>query len=62
MKPKIVSKTIHLGGDAYVRKNADGTYSALAFGSFGPNQKGLKYGWISISKDQIPKDVIDALA
>ena len=50
---KIVSATLHLGDDGYLRINADGSYSALAFGSFGPNQKGLKYDWIAISEKNI---------
>ena len=58
---KIVSKTIHLGEDAYVRINADGSFSALAFGSFGPNQKGLKYGWIPIKREQLSRDVVQML-
>lgn len=58
---KIVSKTVHLGDDAYVRINADGNYSALAFGSFGPNQVGLKYNWIPIEEDQLSEKVIKLL-
>ena len=61
MPMKIVSKVLHLGKDAYVRKNADGSYSALAFGSFGPNQTGLKYGWISIPESKLTKEIIDVL-
>ena len=60
-KMKIVSKTVHLGDDAYVRINANGSYSALAFGSFGPNQTGLKYDWIPIKKESLPEDVIRTL-
>jgi hypothetical protein len=55
---KVVSKTVHLGGDAYIRINADGSFSALAFGSFGPNQNGLRYGWINIPRNKIPTDVL----
>lgn len=57
----IVSKTVHLGGDAYVRKNADNSYSALAFGSFGPDQVGLRYEWIRIDKTKLSTKVIQAL-
>lgn len=57
MAIKVVSKTVHLGDDAYIRVNADGSYSALAFGSFGPNQVGLKYGWISIPENKVPEKV-----
>ncbi|MGD2065667.1 MAG: hypothetical protein PVI43_00675 [Candidatus Bathyarchaeota archaeon] len=58
---KIVSKTVHLGKDAYVRINADGSFSALAFGSFSPNQVGLRYGWVSIKREDLPTDVIKLL-
>lgn len=66
MQMKIVSKTVHLGEDAYVRINADGSYSALAFGAFGPNQTGsgfnfVGYGWIPIKEEALPKEVVQAL-
>ena len=58
---KVVSKTVHLGKDAYVRINGNGSYSTLAFGSFGPNQVGLKYDWIPIPKEKLTAEVINAL-
>jgi hypothetical protein len=58
---KVVSKTVHLGEDAYVRINADGTYSALAFGSFRPNQIGLCYDWIPIPEKSLSVDIIELL-
>ena len=58
---KVVSKTVHLGEDAYVRINANGSYSALAFGSFGPGQVGLKYDWISMPENKLSPEVIQKL-
>ena len=55
-KCEVVSKTISCGRNQY-RRNADGSWSALAFGSFGPNQIGLKYGWISIPEEKVPSEV-----
>ncbi len=55
-KAKIVSKTIKYGKQHW-RLNADGSWSALAFGSFGPNEVGLRYGWINVPKEKVPDDV-----
>ena len=58
---KVVSQVVRLGKNQY-RHNADGSWSALAFGSFGPNQVGLKYGWIHIPTDKVPEEVKKAIA
>ncbi len=56
----VVSKTIKYGKNHY-RLNADGSWSALAFGSFGPEDKGLRYGWINIDNDNVPQAVKDKI-
>jgi len=53
---QVVSKTVKYGKNHY-RLNANGTWSALAFGSFGPEDRGLRYGWIHISSDRVPQKV-----
>jgi len=53
---KIISKTIKFGNQHW-RLNADGSWSGLAFGSFGPNDKGLRYGWITVPADKVPEKV-----
>ncbi len=57
MECKIVSKTIQYGKQHW-RLNADGSWSALAFGSFGPNENGLRYGWIRVPKEKVPEEVL----
>ena len=56
MKTKIVSKTIQHGKQHW-RLNADGSWSVLAFGSFGPNDVGLRYGWINVPEEKVPDEV-----
>ena len=53
---KVVSKTVQYGKQHW-QLNADGSWSVLAFGSFGPSDKGLRYGWIRVSEDKVPKNV-----
>jgi hypothetical protein len=61
MKMSVVSKTIHLGKDSYIRINANKSFSILAFGSFSPNENGLRYGWINIERNKIPKNILQEL-
>jgi hypothetical protein len=56
METEVVSKTIRHGPQHW-QLNADGSWSVLAFGSFGPNDVGLRYGWIAVPTDKVPKDV-----
>lgn len=60
MEVKVVSKTVKYGRQHW-RLNADGSWSALAFGSFGPGQVGLRYGWISVPVDKVPDEVREAI-
>lgn len=60
MEAKVVSKTVKYGKQHW-RLNADGSYSALAFGSFGPNERGLRYGWIHVSSEKVPSEVRKAM-
>ena len=60
MECKVVSKTIKYGKQHW-RLNANGSWSALAFGSFGPGEVGLRYGWISVSPEKVPKEVLKIL-
>ena len=53
---RVIGKTIKYGPQTW-RLNPDGSWSALAFGSFGPNQVGLKYGWIHVDNEKVPEDV-----
>ena len=57
MKCEVVSKTIKYGKQHW-RLNANGSWSALAFGSFGPNETGLRYGWIHVPKERVPEEVL----
>ena len=59
MKPKIISKTASYGNQTW-RINFDGSYSALAFGSF-LNQSGLRHGWINVDKEKVPIEIKDIL-
>lgn len=61
MHCKVTSQTVTYGRNQY-RHNADGSWSALAFGSFGPNQVGLRYGWIHIPSHKVPEEVKKAIA
>jgi hypothetical protein len=56
MKCRVVSKTIQYGKQHW-RLNADGSWWVLAFGSFGPNDAGLRYGWISVPEEKVPDEV-----
>ena len=56
MNTKVVSKTIQHGKQHW-RHNTDGSWSALAFGSFSPNDVGLRYGWISVKESNVPQAV-----
>ena len=56
MECKVVSKTVRYGQQHW-RLNADGSWSALAFGSFGPNQVGLCYEWIHVPLEKVPDEV-----
>ena len=56
MECEVVSKTIRYGKQ-YWRLNADGSWSILAFGSFGPNEIGLRYGWINVPTEKVPSEV-----
>ena len=60
MDAVVVSKTVRYGKQHW-RINADGSFSALAFGSFGPNQVGLKYGWITVERKNVPPQVRETL-
>lgn len=51
---RVVSKVIAYGKQRW-RLNADGSWSVLAFGSFGPEDVGLRYGWISVSMEKVLK-------
>ncbi len=57
---KVVSKTVVYGRQHW-RLNADGSWSALAFGSFGPNDVGLRYGWIHVATKKVPSEVRKAM-
>ena len=58
METKVVAKTIQHGKQHW-KHNADGSWSALAFGSFGPNETGLRYGWIAVKECNVPQEVKD---
>ncbi len=60
MKPRIISKTAKYGDQTW-RINSDGSYSALAFGSFPYSKSGLRYGWINVDKEKIPIEIKDIL-
>ncbi len=58
MKARSVTHTIEYGRN-YYRKSADGTWEVLGFGSFGPNERGLRHGWINIPKQKVPLEAQD---
>lgn len=58
MDVKVVSKTIQRGKQRW-QHNADGSWSVLMFGSFGPDQVGLCYRWVSVDGDKVPREVKD---
>ena len=59
MECKVVSKTVR-HGQQHWRLNADGSWSVLAFGSFGPEDRGLRYGWIGVPAEKVPPEVKNA--
>lgn len=60
MKAVVISKVIKYGNQHW-RLNADGSWSGLAFGSFGPQDNGLRYGWIDVPNDKVPDEVRQAI-
>ncbi len=61
METKVVSQTIKRGPQHW-RINADGSWHVLAFGSFSPNEVGLRYGWIYVESERVPQDVKEAVS
>ena len=57
---KVVCKTVRHGSQHW-QLNADGSWSALAYGFFGPSDVRPRYGWISISEDKVPNEVKQAV-
>lgn len=53
---KVISKTYSQGKNRW-RLNADNSWSTLMFGNF-INSTGLEYRWVSVRKDQVPKEVL----
>lgn len=56
MRCSVVSKVIKCGPQHW-QLNANGSWSVLMFGSFGPNQVGLKYQWMPVDTDKVPQEV-----
>ena len=56
MEARVVSQTIAVGRQRW-RLNADGTWSVLMFGSFGPEQIGLCHRWMPVPPDKVPDKV-----
>ena len=59
MKAKIISKVASYGKQTW-RINSDGSYSGLAFGTFGPNQS-PHFSWIGVSEEKVPLEVKEVL-
>ena len=62
MEAKVISKTVRYGQQHW-RINADGSYSALAFGFFisTPNARTPRYSWIDVAEHKVPDEVKAAL-
>lgn len=60
VKTEIVSQMIRCGKQHW-RLNPDGSWSVLAFGSFGPEDRGLRYGWITVEGNKVPDEVRQAV-
>lgn len=60
MEAKVISQVISYGPQHW-RLNADGSWSALAFGYFDPEQNDPRFDWISIPTDKVPIEVIKSV-
>lgn len=58
-KPIIISKIAAYENQRW-RINSDGSYSVLAFGTFGPNQI-QHWNWVYISKEKVPSEIKEIL-
>jgi hypothetical protein len=57
---EVVSQTIKHGKQHW-RLNPDGSWSILAFGSFGPEDRVPRYGWIIVEGNKVPDEVKQAI-
>jgi len=57
-KAKICEVTVEYGQQRW-RRNSNGNWSVLMFGTFGPSDHGIpRYEWKYIPTDKVPKEVI----